>query len=214
MSLYNKKRLAGQTFVKSRREDSFDSASSYNPIVGGQDSGHSRNLSLHQFRTQNHVTSSNTCGGEESNEAPSGSRNHDIDTYMQNFFSKRQLAQTCQTPGKVTGSVSRIGEHLKNYVGRVDSEECLKEAIRDVELSLMRQRMCVNVHPYDQKPINKTKTKQYPSLKSPNTMSNTFYGRFPEPVFNDSSDCTSLRPHPRALKSELARSKRTKNFMT
>jgi hypothetical protein len=49
----------------------------------------------------------------------------------------------------VNGSVSRIGEHLKNYVGHVESEESLKEAIRDVELSLMRQMMFVNVHPYD-----------------------------------------------------------------
>jgi hypothetical protein len=99
-------------------------------------------------------------------------------------------------------------------VGHVESEESLKEAIRDVELSLMRQRMFVNVHPYDQQPKNKTKKKLNPTLKSPKTISNTFYGRIPEPVFNDSSDCTSLRPHPRALKSELARSKRVKNFMT
>jgi len=44
-------------------------------------------------------------------------------------------------------------------------------------------------------------------------MENTYYG-IPQPVFHDSEDCTSLRPHPRALKSEQARSKRVKNFMT
>ena len=74
--------------MKSRREDSYDSASSYNPIVGGMDSGHSRNQSLYQFRTENNGITTYTGGGVGTN-AVSASRNHDIDTYMQNFFSKR-----------------------------------------------------------------------------------------------------------------------------
>ncbi len=70
--------------------------------------------------------------------------------------------------------MSRIGEHLKNYVGHVESEESLHEAIKGVEMSLMRQRrniIPIN-HPYE--PIPKPKI----MMNKPQNreMAHTFYG--------------------------------------
>jgi len=42
----------------------------------------------------------------------------------------------CNKSLKIESSVTRVGEHLKNFVGYVDEKDGLNKAIKDVEIKL------------------------------------------------------------------------------